>query len=180
MIRISQIDDGFTIFNDSVVILLGLGSGTNQILDLYKQNEINIDYFCDNNKENFGKSFYGIPVISPEKLQKLASLKEEYDDNIVVQISINNINKNIEDELKKINISKIITFDEAFHVFNFMKLQNLYLENPHFAIDDKYNDLIEVLSEKSNLRNLFIHCKNEFPIILCLPAKTGDYTLVNT
>lgn len=72
MIRISQIDDEFSIYKENTVVLLGIGHGTRAIFDLFKYHKIDINYICDNNKENFGKILEGIPVISPAHLQQLA------------------------------------------------------------------------------------------------------------
>lgn len=75
MIRISQIDDKFSIYKENIVVLLGIGQGTNQIIDLMNHHRINVDFICDNNKNNFGKIFNGIQIISPIHLQELAKSK---------------------------------------------------------------------------------------------------------
>lgn len=91
MIRISQIDDRFSIYKENTVVLLGVGQGTKQLLDLMCYHNIDIHYICDNNKDNCGKVLEGITVISPSHLQQLSQSKNTQH-GVVVQIAVNKKN----------------------------------------------------------------------------------------
>lgn len=71
----NKIVDKFEIYKENTVVLLGVGDGAKLLYQLFKNNKLNINYFCDNNKDNWGKLIENIPIISPPQLQQLVQSK---------------------------------------------------------------------------------------------------------
>lgn len=46
MIKLSMIDENLSIYKDNIVVFLGYGVGTEQLLELFQQNDLKIDYIC--------------------------------------------------------------------------------------------------------------------------------------
>jgi hypothetical protein len=86
------------------VILFGASKMGEIAYTINKGNFI-IEAFCDNDKKKWGKSFLGVPVISPDQL----SLKEKIDDIHIIVTSI--YKKEIIEQLKKLGITNVYCFN---------------------------------------------------------------------
>lgn len=56
------------------IIFWGTGQVGHKVLELWKRYGLHPDYYCDNNKDDFGKYLDGIEIISPQKLYDFHSL----------------------------------------------------------------------------------------------------------
>jgi len=73
-------------YQENIIIIFGTGNYGSLALHSLNKHGIAIDYFCDNNKENWGNLFNGYKVISPDELRSsfpnavvlIASLRFKY------------------------------------------------------------------------------------------------------
>lgn len=77
MIRISKIDNELSIFKENVVILYQKSVFNEKILYLLNIFNVDIEYICDDDKENWGKVYKDIPVISPKHLEFIIKNKKD-------------------------------------------------------------------------------------------------------
>lgn len=110
------INEDFNIYKNKTVVLLGIDSTTKPIFDLMSLLEINIDFICDNNKNNWGNLFENVPIISPLKLKQLANNKKS---GLIIQIATQN------DTFKSIGGCYVFPFEEAFNVLQNRRIGKL-------------------------------------------------------
>lgn len=176
MIRISQIDDKFSIYKENVVVLIGIGAGTKQIIELMQYHKIEINYICDNHKDSWGKIVEGIPIISPPHMEQIA--KKE---NIVAQISVNNMAEGIEKQLFSIGIKNIVSYDECHNILNCTFKMNLFKNNKLTFDENEYSPEFRALALKEKFTEYVLgNYFNKQLILICMPGKTGDNTLMST
>lgn len=183
MIRISQIDDNLGIYKENTVILLGIGHGTKELLDLIHYHEIYVDYICDNNEDNWGKKLEGIPVISPPHMQQLAQSENSQNSargEIVVQIAINNINNVIEEQLKSIGINFVVSFYECYNILNYLRKTQIIKLSHNYKYDIKNIEILDEYNKKMEFKNHIIHSLNKEILVLCSAQKTGNTTVETT
>lgn len=122
--------------------------------------------------------FFGYEVISPKKLQEDAKVNK----NVLVQIASSYENE-IRDELKKMNITDYISFS-AFFMLKKRKIFELFQQDKEFY---KYYLENIVLTPKET-KELWGRCfdkaamdqKMDSVVALCMPPKTGNYTVCET
>lgn len=121
--------------------------GKQKGFELLKKKGIVVDYYCDNNKNLWGKEIVGgIRCISPMELQ-------EKGDKIICFLMMTNSNaKKVLIQLKSMGIEKVISFDELFieekqEYFPFMKRKQVVF---YTCIVGDYDDLMEPLSIRSD------------------------------
>lgn len=176
--RISKIDSNLSIYKENKVIICGGGSNGHvfSLLNQFKDFNIKVYAICENNKSFWGQKYENIPIISPAELKKLT----EENDDIIVQIGgIHKEEDNIINWLKSINISNFIHHKEAFSILSQLKVIK--------SIKDDGNMLDNLSNYHFNLtmgdvqRNIFQYfLSGDKPLLLCIPPKVGNVTLVNT
>lgn len=176
--RLSKIDQNLTIYKENSVVIWGTGSAGKRIYRLLRVNEININYFCDSDCDKWGKEYCGVKVISPKELEQWYA-----DSSCVVQIA-SSWEKEIEEELLKRGIENYILYSEANVRLLNLKKYKVSLENPeifHHYLDQWYYPWYsnEILWGWDTLMAPFVDYQDEV-IILCMPPKTGDWTVMNT
>jgi len=145
--------------SNKTIVIFGTGNYGTLALHALKKNGITIDYFCDNNKANWGTLFCGYPVISPEQLSAqfsdavviIASLRFKYMANQLKNCP--NIHLlNCDFLFAEIDLSDI---DASAPIERLIWMLDLYM----FAIDSSKNrekikikSLDIVVTEKCSLR----------------------------
>ncbi|KEI97155.1 capsular biosynthesis protein [Clostridium botulinum A2B7 92] len=114
------------------IIIFGCGSFGERVYNNLKE-DYDIEYFCDNNKDRWGKKFCGKKIISPEKLIEMQN-------NIQVIVA-STYYKEILEQLLKMGIKNIQYYTETNSFLNKMNYDDFkfdsynYLDNNYF----KYN-----------------------------------------
>lgn len=176
--KISKIDSDLTIYKDNCVIIWGASGAGERIYKLLRGYQIDIAYFCDKDHNKWGTEFCGLKVISPVELDRLYTSKP-----CVVQIA-SSWEKEIAEELLKTGIENYITYSEAQVRLLSLKKYYVSLENPR--IFDYYLNEFYSSSRKgiyveawNALMTPFFDNQGEV-VILCMPPKTGDWTIMKT
>lgn len=173
----SQIDDNFSIYKDNTVVLLARGNHTFQLIRLMRYHNIEIDYICDNKKENIGGFFLGVPVISAPQLKKLASENKQ----IVVQFADPNLSSSVISQVKSIGINNIISYDECHNILKCIFKMNLLKEGKLTFDENEYSVEYYASKLKENFTEYILNnYTNEQVVLICMPPKTGDNTLMKT
>lgn len=181
MIPISQIDSQLSIYRNKKVVLWGTGKYGKAMTSLLQSYEISVSYYCDNNPSLWGTTFMGIPVISPETL---SSYQQSHND-LLVQVSVEPKSireKEILLQLKELQIASVISATEGItQVTRYLRIST-YKENPALQHDISEIGKVPPLYRMENQEWMLLSLmsKAEFPIFVCMPAKTGDNTIMET
>lgn len=178
MIRISQIDEKLSIFRRNSVVLLGIGKGNHELINLLRFYKINIKCICDNDPKYTNKLLDNIPVYSTE-----AIANQKFTAKVVVQVATNELNTDLQPVLNALNTDLTISYDETYHMlnlFNEIKLQES--NNPIFNRNDKCtNQIFHSMKENCNLSGYqLVGTLSLGAVFICMIGKTGDHTLMNT
>lgn len=181
MIPISRIDPELRFYRDKIVVLFGCGYYGQVIAKLLKIFDIEVSYFCDNDKNKWGGTISGVPIISPKKLKELNSEHE----NLLVQVSVDaysDVAFSILSQLEELSVPEIISAKEGYgQLVNYSKLDR-FQKNPELGEGilklSKFPRRYDTINyEKSfNLVSLV----DELPIFICMLGKVGNTTLQNT
>lgn len=180
MIRISQIDDEFSVYRDKLIILWGkIGPQIKDMIDTFKYHDLNVSYICDFNHGSLIRNFDNIPVIQSDNLDNFI---KDLDTNVVIQITTENVNKATIDELNTINrVDSVISFEEASFVFDMIRKIDLIKKYPYVLEDYRkiYSNTKNV--EKTKTYDFVNRNPMEDELLfVCSPPKTGDTTLTDT
>ena len=176
MIRLSKIDDKLSIYNDKEIVLFGAGNNGKQIKRSLEYKGFRIAYFCDNDKKKWGKKLDGIDIISPDCLIQL------YNKKTLIQISSIH-SRQIEKQLESHNIDSFISFEEynsriqalcIYKTFpqSLQAYKALYSE-PSYVVGQLGKECLDYALK-------FKYFNLEKYNVICLPPKTGNYTLENS
>lgn len=174
--QLSKIDDTLQVYRENKVILFGASSAGINAKRLLEKHNIQIAFFCDNDKNKWGTVLEGIQIISPEELDAylskhtLIQVTSDYSKDIVVQLKQMGIYCYISYEEYKERISGLVKY-HFFSKYNYLK--EIFMQKAvifdHIDTRDE-RGLWEYLAELDYLgENIFY--------FLCLPPKTGDWTL---
>lgn len=174
MIPLSKIDDKLSIYNENKVILFGAGNVGKQVYARLKSAGIRIFLFCDNSQEKWNTKMDGISIVPPERLAALSV-------PFLIQIS-STYNDEIEDQLTKMGITNYISiheFEQRMYDLSKYQVLNTTSQRYHYANHAHLFDVLKTNNEwpafDYALRANFYHYSDY--LILCLPPKTGDWTL---
>ncbi len=172
MIKFSNIDDELNVYKGRKVILFGAGKNGLRIKKELAEG-VKIDCFCDSDASKWGRIIEGLPVISPSQLY------ENYDEKMLIQIS-SVFSKEIEMQLHSYHINSYISYEEYCMRMRFLYIyknfsqymkvyQTLYSE-PSYTILQSRERCLEYAAK---VKFFDLDSYN----IVCLPPKTGNYTL---
>lgn len=100
------------------VILYGAGAVGKDFLDRYDLSDINVVYYCDDDRNKWGKYLNGTLIISPEELLNISS-------DIPVCVSINEPDAPAR-KLLKAGIKNLLHRYSLYYLLNIDKLQKVY------------------------------------------------------
>ncbi len=177
MIKITQLDENLSIYKKNKVIIWSATNFGPLMLKYLKEFNIEVYAFCDNNPKLWNTFINSVPVISPIKLANLINNNE----NIVVQLALEKAynEKPVIASLHEIGVTNYISKAEALGILGFLKLSKLHLNHPAIFEDAEWwGDSAIFLNKKQQLIDISGLIKPT--INLCLPPKTGDWTIINT
>lgn len=192
MIPITKIDAQFNIYKKNKVILWGCGDIGKQMLEMLEFFDIDVYAFCDNNEALWGTTIASskenklqIPVISPDELKQMVENQED----IVVQIAIhtNNMNrteykdKDLVQQLKNLGVKNYISHPESEQILWWHR-RNLFDKSAGNITLTKEEFRTFNRSRTNNVyKNYLLRYMDTKQInLICVPPKTGSFTLVNT
>lgn len=77
MIKLSKIDEELNVYKDNTVVFLGYGNDSSLLLNLFTQNNLNVQYISDNNKQNITQEFGNIQFVPTSHLKTLVNNHKE-------------------------------------------------------------------------------------------------------
>lgn len=168
MIKLSIIDENLSIYYNKKIIIFGAsGSGSKIFKNLKK---FDVVAFCDNNASKWGNKKENLPIISPEELKKI------YDaDSYLIQIA-STYEQEIIQQLRDMGIENYICYKETACRLNGIMCRNTLTSD--YLLDRYYNSVATYYKElEKSVFNYIIDNKDDDLYFLCLPTKTGDWTL---
>lgn len=173
--KLSYLDDHFLIFRNKKIIIFGTADKGRNVREDIRSLGLDITYFCDNDSKIWGCRIDGIEVISPKRLKAINS--EEF----IIQIA-SKYSWDIERQLKEQGITNYISYDEytiracglgKYKLFQNQDARDFYLHKANIfqSLHTQNDQPIWDYIAKEQLLN------KDFFLILCLPPKTGDWTL---
>lgn len=167
----SLIDENFSIYKQKKVYIWGAGSRLEDICNKLSYYGITIQGIIDNNPEKIGTDILGYKVISPNQLNTSDSL---------VQLAFT-FSEEIKEQLEKLNIDTYISLEEFDIRYEYLPIykyvsecpgnKNYYL-NEIFHHDLPPENWIKMLTP--------LYWKEDIVRILCMPPKTGDWSVLLT
>lgn len=175
--KIGKIDEKLSIFKNNKVVIWNTNEFSIKTMKLLKSFEIEIFAFCYDSVEENDLTIEDVPVISVEKLQ-------EYVNNgfsITIQHgSYGDDYNTLEKKMFAIGINKCIAAQETWQVLRFLLRERLYEKHPNLLSEYKNYYYSDMAIKRAEVRDFAIERFGDPVIIICLPSKTGDHTLINT
>lgn len=174
MIRFSKIDDKLTIYKEKEIILFGAGGHGKRIKKELESKGFEIAYFCDNDEKKWGTEIENLKVISPENLCEI------YNEKVLIQISTV-FSEEIEVQLMNLKMDSFISFYEysermaGLYIYKTLpqslEIYKEFYSKSNYLIDQTRKDCLDYAVK---VKYLNLDSYN----ILCMPPKTGNYTLM--
>ncbi|MDP9699856.1 FkbM family methyltransferase [Paenibacillus intestini] len=134
----------FTNRPESQICLFGAGAVGKQVYWYLKNNNINVDFFCDNDSKKWGKEVVDGKVCRP------TSELQELGENVKVLISLGTKNT-IADQLKKLNIDPILTNSlETLRILS----SDIFLIDKNILIS-KISELFDIMEDQFSKKVLY-------------------------
>lgn len=173
--KLSYLDSHFSIFRNKETVIFGTADKGRNIKNNLQSLGLEIAYFCDNDSKIWGCHIDGIEVISPKGLKMING------EDVIIQIA-SRYSWDIERQLQELGITNYISYEEyvvrVYGLGKYQLFQNkdaryfyLHKANVFQSLHTQNDQPIWDCIEKKQLFN-----KDSF-LILCLPPKTGDWTL---
>lgn len=177
MIKFSKLDEKLSIFKNKKIVIWGAGVYGRYMFNLLTKQNLNIYCFCDSYKYKEESLFLEKKIISPEQLGEEYSKSK----NIIVQLAVNQVfEKEIINKLEELKVTDYIQTEETLCRLTFLNRRNNLLNSVF------HQDLIKEIDKlhfnkniQFQLYNYIMSEKQEY-ILLCMPEKTGDHTLMGT
>ncbi len=181
MITISQIDPELSIYKENTVVIWGAGQYGRVILQLLKNFDVKVSYFCDSSTDKWKTEIDGIPVILPQELMKMKLEQSQDKGEIVVQTAmIPRYEAQVKPQVEGIGIGKVVCYQEAWQMLRFYLKCDKFRENPKLLeLKDKVPHYFRSRHEVDAFEYIFTNEKN-LGILVCMPGKTGDVTVMET
>lgn len=174
--RVSIIDETLKIYRENRVIIFGASASGKGVYSIFESFQIKTAFFVDNDREKWGSQCCGLPVCAPDDLSKQK-------DSFVVQIA-STAEDEIAAQLREMGIDCYIMYSEAIHrLINLNRYQYFKQDGSNYAyyMQHVYESLavpkIQYLWGDVITNNMY---SPEESIWLCMPPKTGDYTVMNS
>ncbi len=171
-------------YQNKFVILWGCRLAAQTILKLFQLVHIEIDIFCDNDPNKWGKEFQGKNIVSPQELMERIEEEKMNGRNPLVQMALYPENQPIvKKQLENMGIFDIIYTEDARSGLTVEYIQKL--QNMEFSEKEKFEKRMELLHHNVAFlpqKEAFdeIAQKEELPFIVCQVGKTGDNTIERT
>lgn len=203
MIKMTQITDDLTPYRDHTVILWGEGELFQNMLGLFRRHGIYPSLLYQEEPststlevtEGYSQLYPDTPSFEvssetpllfatsfPDFIHKMQTKEEEASaQSLLIQLAFHHEEKE-EDSLlfcKKRNLPVITTL-EAWTVLHFMEDLEKQKGIPPSQLKHDERQQIQLLREEINLQSFADAHLEEELLILCMPPKTGDHTLINT
>lgn len=171
----SRIDEKLSIYREHVIVIWGAGTYGKHILELLEKVGIKVYAVCDNNEKLWGGDINGIEIISPRELK----LRAKGIHNILIQIAIGRVTPELMKQIEKLNVSTWISYGEASTILSAMlQKRKMLTSSIHNGIEEQRNQ--KILKSKKKLYEDIKLDENEDILLICMPGKTGDYTIEET
>lgn len=175
MIKVSAIDDDLSVYRNKIVILFGAGKCGVECKNVFDALGISVAFFCDNDKSKWNTIACGIEVLSPEQLSGLCT------ENLIIQIA-STASLDIEKQLESLKIECYISYWEfVVRIDGLRKYKTLVspMDKDHYLQDTDIYNAVPTIDGRIKWNHAFdvkYFCQESYNI-LCLPPKTGDWTL---
>ncbi|WP_305767545.1 putative capsular polysaccharide synthesis family protein [Candidatus Epulonipiscium viviparus] len=176
MIPVFKTDNNLQIYRENKIVMLGVGKEAAKLIKLFKAFNIEVTAFYNYANQEASKLVDADKVVDQAKFEALVA-----EENTMIQIALPDAyNAAAAELIKKLNIKNWVSYDEAENVLVFLKVESTFPEDTDW-MDKFINDITLYLDSLTLSLNHFlsIYDHNE-PIILCMPPKTGDFTLKYT
>lgn len=175
MIPISQITSDFMPYQAHPTILWGNGSTCERILQLLKKNSITPVAIVDSNW-NSPVNREHIPVISPSSLHEFGDIE-----TFIIQMAVDSLAEETQvlALLSQVGYFTVISALETWNILHFMTELDENFKNPEPIQFQEIHQQQTIIEEMKLLEYTTSQLENEL-ILLCMPPKTGDHTIINT
>lgn len=185
MIPISQIDPQLSIYKDKKVVIFGAGHNGTILEKLFQSFGVELFCFCDNNRQKWGTTFRGYPVISPKELE---ALFQKEGAQILVQVSVEAHDVALQQQALDMGIQAVISYREcACRLVHYCQCGYFQKYPEHFHYKEEIIGLREAQGtgdyEKTNPLLTYQHQVNfwdKLGIFICMMQKTGNTSLTKT
>lgn len=171
MIPISQIHGNLSPYKENKVLLFGANEQGEQLLSLFQKHGIQVTWVCDPNTQLWNTDFCGYSVCDPEII---SGLLHEHP-ALVVQLATTCTSKDLFEQ-----IVHLIPFDEAWAILNFYDTLSQDSQNNHSLLQAEKIQTVNILQETIKLSKFSSENLDKPLLILCMPPKTGDHSLIQT
>lgn len=165
MIQISKIDNNLSVYKKNNVIIYGAGKETVQIVEMLQAQEVTISAICDSTIGDEGE-FSGVELISIEELHARNG------QGTIIQLATT--------YQTLLQGENIITYEEALQVVNFINKLKLLKQFPQMLTKLQKDNAKLKETQTANIRKTILKATETPLVLLCLPTKTGDHTLMET
>lgn len=165
MIQISKIDNNLSVYKKNNVIIYGAGKETVQIVEMLQAQEVTISAICDSTIGDEGE-FSGVELISIEELNSRNG------QGTIIQLATT--------YQTLLQGENIITYEEGLQVVNFINKLKLLKQFPQMLTKLQKDNAKLKETQTNNIRKTILKATETPLVLLCLPTKTGDHTLMET
>lgn len=171
MVALSVIDADCSVYRCHTLVVCGEVASYGPLVALLAGQGITVSYFCSSMLEEQGTFYQGVPVVAPLFLQGLVGAS-----SFLFQFSVS---EQVGYELLLEGGALVLSAFEAFSVLSFMDLLELRKESSVTVEEVVQVRLLQVMEEELKVIQ-YVFQFPEAPVLLCLPPKTGDHTLLKT
>lgn len=176
--RMTQISSDYAPYSGNKTIIYGVGEQGRNMFQLLERHGISPEGFCVADASLGGVSWEGLPCFSIEEVEQK---RKEWKSN-----GISTVLQMAQDDEEGCAVDFIISAREAWAVLPFFEaLKKEKKENSFFFSIETFSDFAllqqkNTLIERMKIEQFSIEHWGEPIILLCMPPKTGDHTLIKT
>lgn len=171
MVPISKINDTLDIYQGKNVIIWGDGKEARDMLALLTHYQVAVSGFVRHHRTDM--QFQNLPLLYPEELPKetvLIQFALPFSEEVAIRKEYEGIFQGVE----------WISCGEAQTILQFMAKVKRITAQPSLLETMKSMGEISQGTLKGRLEEYMVNPSNDPPLLLCLPTKTGDHTLIKT
>lgn len=172
----SKIDGDLSIYKARTVVIYGCGVKGKRLLGLFRQMQVEVSFFCDGNREMWGREVDGVPVISPDSLREKQKNK-----SLLLQFALTNEAEcEVSEEFPWMQDLDRISYEESFKMLCYFSTCEKMIQCPSFlAFKNMYHENAFLVHRGFNHYANFLHQDN-IDIFVIMIGKTADVTIMNT